>query len=139
MIWAYLNVGEMCFIPMNTHNEQFNGVHQTAQIAIHLSPAVSIFSTSSFFIKHCILFLSPFLFLWYPIPFSQLVVLELHPILPAVTPLALLPLRLAFPVVTPQYSYDALPTNGKAPRAPLASAGRRTCTQSFISCILNSP
>ena len=40
------------------------------------------------------------------------------------------------PAVTPQHSYDAPPTNGKAPRAPLASAGRRTCTRSFISCIL---
>ena len=24
----YLNVGEMSFIPMNIHNEQFNGVRQ---------------------------------------------------------------------------------------------------------------
>ena len=50
----YLNVGEMCFIPMNIHNDQFNGVRQLRWQ--HLSP----FSTSnrllsSFFIKHCIL------------------------------------------------------------------------------------
>ena len=43
-----INVGEMCFIPMNVHNE------------LHLSPVVSTFCTSyqalsSFFIKHCIL------------------------------------------------------------------------------------
>ena len=49
-------------------------------------------------------------------------VLELHPISPAVTPLASLTLWLAFPAVTPQHSYDAPPTNGKAPREPLASA-----------------
>ena len=24
----YINVGEMCFIPMNVHNELFNGVRQ---------------------------------------------------------------------------------------------------------------
>ena len=56
----------------------------------------------------------------------SLPLLELRPILPAVTPLALLALWLAFLAATPQHSYDAPPTNGKAPRAPLASAGRRT-------------
>ena len=44
----YINVGEMCFIPMNVHNELFNGVRQL------LSPVVSTFCTSirllSFFI-----------------------------------------------------------------------------------------
>ena len=50
-----------------------------------------------------------------------LYILELRPILPAVTPLALLASWLAFPAVTPQHSYDVPPTNGKAPRAPLAS------------------
>ena len=50
------NVGEMCFIPMNIHNELFNGVRQLRWQ--HLSPVVSTFSTSirllsSFFIKHC--------------------------------------------------------------------------------------
>ena len=50
------------------------------------------------------------------------IILELRPTLPAVTPLALLALWLAFPEVTPQHTP---PTNGKAPRAPLAS-GRRT-------------
>ena len=38
------------------------------------------------------------------------------------TPLALLTLSLVFPAVTPQQSFDASPTNGKAPREPLASA-----------------
>ena len=81
----YTNAGEMCFIPMNVHNELFNGVRQLRWQ--HLSHVVSTFSTSirllsSFFIKHCTLppsfslFLSisvhrPLsLFLWYPIPFS---------------------------------------------------------------------
>ena len=40
-----LNVGEMCFIPMNIHNEQFNGVRQLRWQ--HLSPVVSTFSTSN--------------------------------------------------------------------------------------------
>ena len=49
----YINVGEMCFIPMKVHNELFNGVHQLRRR--HLSPVVSTFSTSirllsSFFI-----------------------------------------------------------------------------------------
>ena len=49
----YINVGEMCFIPMNVHNELFNGVRQLRWR--HLSPVVSAFSTSirllsSFFI-----------------------------------------------------------------------------------------
>ena len=57
----YINVGEMCFIPMDVHNEMFNGVHQLR--CQHLSPVVSIFSTSSgfyppFFIKHGMLSLS---------------------------------------------------------------------------------
>ena len=68
-----------------------------------------------------------------------LFILELHPIFPAVTPLALLALWRAFPAVTPQHSYDTTPTNGKAPHAPLAIAGCSACKQSFISCILNSP
>ena len=74
----YTNVGEMCFIPMNVHNELFNGVRQLRRQ--HLSPVVSSFSTSirllsSFFIKHCTL---PPLYLCFclsslsvtPIPFS---------------------------------------------------------------------
>ena len=49
------NVGEMFFIPMNVHNELFNGVRQLRWQL--LSPVVSTFSTSirllsSFFIKH---------------------------------------------------------------------------------------
>ena len=40
----YINVGEMCFIPMNVHNELFNGVRQLRWQ--HLSPVVSTFSTS---------------------------------------------------------------------------------------------
>ena len=40
----YINVGEMCFIPMNVHNELFNGVRQLRWQ--HLSPKVSISSTS---------------------------------------------------------------------------------------------
>ena len=55
----YTNVGEMCLIPMNIHNELFNGVRHLLRWQ-HLSPVVSTFSTSirllsSFFIKHCIL------------------------------------------------------------------------------------
>ena len=51
----YINVGEMCFIPMNVRNELFIGVRQLRWQ--HLSPVVSTFSTSirllsSFFIKH---------------------------------------------------------------------------------------
>ena len=53
---------------------------------------------------------------------QSLAMLELRPILPAVTPLAVLALWLAFRAVPPQHSYDARPTNGKAPRASLASA-----------------
>ena len=45
--------------------------------------------------------------------------LELRPILPAVTSLALLALLLAFPAVTPQHT----PTNVNAPRELRASAG----------------
>ena len=49
----YINVGEMCFIPMNVYNELFNGVRQLRWR--HLSPVVSTFYTSirllsSFFI-----------------------------------------------------------------------------------------
>ena len=54
----YINVGEMCFIPMNIQNELFNCVRQLRRQ--HLSYVVSTFSTSirllsPFFIKHCIL------------------------------------------------------------------------------------
>ena len=35
----YINVGEMCFIPMNVHNELFNGVRQLQRSA--LSTALS--------------------------------------------------------------------------------------------------
>ena len=49
----YIDVDEMCFIPMKVHNELFNGVRQLRWR--HLSPVVSTFSTSirlltSFFI-----------------------------------------------------------------------------------------
>ena len=49
----YINVGEMCYIPMNVHNELFNGVRQLRWR--HLSPVISTFSISirllsSFFI-----------------------------------------------------------------------------------------
>ena len=69
----YINLCEMCFIPMNVHNELLNGVCQLRWQ--HLSPVVSTFSTSirllsSFFIKHCILPPSFSLFLLYPILFS---------------------------------------------------------------------
>ena len=57
----------MFFIPLNVHNELFNGVRQLRWQ--HLSPVVSTLSTSirllySFFIKHCILplFLPLYLF-----------------------------------------------------------------------------
>ena len=40
----YMNVGDICFIPMNVHNELFNGVRQLRWQ--HLSPVVSTFSTS---------------------------------------------------------------------------------------------
>ena len=40
----YMNVVEMCLIPMNVHNELFNGVRQLRWQ--HLSPVVSTFSTS---------------------------------------------------------------------------------------------
>ena len=59
----YINVSEMCFIPMNARNELFNGVRQLKWQ--HLPLVVSTFSAStdirllsSFFIKHCILPLS---------------------------------------------------------------------------------
>ena len=38
------DIGEMCFILMNVHNELFNGVRQLRWR--HLSPVVSTFSTS---------------------------------------------------------------------------------------------
>ena len=52
----YTNVGETCFIPMNVHNELFNGVRQLRWQPF--SPVVSTFSTSirllsSLFIEHC--------------------------------------------------------------------------------------
>ena len=54
----YMNVGEMFFIPINVHNELFDGVRQRRWQ--HISLVVSTCSTSnrlvsSFFIKHCIL------------------------------------------------------------------------------------
>ena len=51
--------------------------------------------------------------------------LELRPILPAVTPLALLALWLAFLAVT----LRAPPTNGKALRSRAASVGRRAARE----------
>ena len=39
---TYINVGEMCFIPMNVHNELVNGVRQLRWQ--HLSPVVSTLS-----------------------------------------------------------------------------------------------
>ena len=62
---------------------------------------------------------------------------QLRPILPTVTPLALLALWLAFPAVTPQHSYNAPPpdqwqcSTRAARERPLTD--RRTCTRSFIS------
>ena len=46
----YINVSEICFIPMNVHNELFNGVRQLRWQ--HLSPVVSTFSTSIIFYPH---------------------------------------------------------------------------------------
>ena len=67
--------------------------------------------------------------------FSSLETLELRPILLAVTPLALLALWLAFPAGTPQHRYDNPPTNGKAPRTPLASAAAGLAREvSFHAC-----
>ena len=68
-----INVGELFFIPLNVHNELFNGVRQLRWQ--HLSPVVSTFSTSlrrlsSFFIKHCIIPPSFFLFLFICLPLS---------------------------------------------------------------------
>ena len=67
----YLNVGEMCFNPMNIHNvnEQFNGFRQLR--SQHISP-VGLLSTCStcfypaFSLQPPSLFLSLALFLWYP-------------------------------------------------------------------------
>ena len=39
MIILYINVGEICFIPINVHNELFSGVRRLRWQ--HLSPAVS--------------------------------------------------------------------------------------------------
>ena len=50
MIYLKINVGEMCFIPMNIHIEQFNGVRQLRWQ--HLSPVVSTFSTSNMLLNH---------------------------------------------------------------------------------------
>ena len=52
-----INVGDICFMPMNVHNELFNGVRQLRRQ--HISPVVSTLSTSirplsSSFTKHCI-------------------------------------------------------------------------------------
>ena len=68
LVWIYINVGEMCFIPMNVHNELFNGVRQLSWR--HLSPVVSTFSTSIRMLSPFSLFMSICLFLWYPIPFT---------------------------------------------------------------------
>ena len=48
--WYDINGGEMCFIPMNVHNELLNGVRQLRWQ--HLSPVVSTLSRllSSFFL-----------------------------------------------------------------------------------------
>ena len=56
----YINVGEICFIPMNAHNELFNCVRQLRWQHLPCAPVVTTVSTSirllsSFFIKHCIL------------------------------------------------------------------------------------
>ena len=40
----YIHLGKMCFIPMNVHNELFNGVLQLRWQ--HLSPVVATFSKS---------------------------------------------------------------------------------------------
>ena len=92
----------------------------------HVSPSCFLQITFTNTCLSAMLFYSIIVFL------VVLGILELRPILPAVTPLALLALWLAFPAVTPQHCYHAPPTNGKAPRAPLASVGRRACTQTFI-------
>ena len=74
----YINVGEMRFIPLNVHNELFNGVRQFRWR--HLSPVVSTCSTSirlssSFFVAalhppflSLSVHLSLSLFLWYQNP-----------------------------------------------------------------------
>ena len=69
----YINVGELCFIPMNVHSELFNCVRQLRWQ--HISPVISTCSTSirllsSFFIKHCILHPSLSLFLSLSVPLS---------------------------------------------------------------------
>ena len=60
-IWYDIHIGEMCFIPMKVHNEQFNGGPRLRWQ--HLSPVVSTFSTStrrssSFVTKLCVLSVS---------------------------------------------------------------------------------
>ena len=67
---------------------------------------------------------------------GRLKLLELRPILPVVTPLALLALWLSFPAVTLNNDMTPPPTNGKAPREPLASARWPAAglARSFISC-----
>ena len=67
----YINVGEMCFVPINVHNELFNSVRQLRWQ--HLSSIVSTLSTSitasillfhkalhpiSLFLSLCLAFLS---------------------------------------------------------------------------------
>ena len=38
-----INVGEMCFIPMNIHNERFNGVRQLIlSLSVRLSLSLSV-------------------------------------------------------------------------------------------------
>ena len=56
----------MFFIPMNVHNELFDGVRQLRWQ--HLSPVVRLSC------KMSIRLLSSLIFLWYPTPFSPLVV-----------------------------------------------------------------
>ncbi len=74
----YINVGEMCFIPMNVHNEL---LCSSAQMATPFACSFNIFSIYQdvillFHIALHPLFLSLSvhmslsLFLWYPIPFS---------------------------------------------------------------------
>ena len=56
---------------------------------------------------------------------TLLLTLELRPILPAVTPLALLALWLAFPAVTPQHCYDAPPNQWQWQGSMRAARDRR--------------
>ena len=82
----YINVGEMCFITMNVHNEPFNGVRHAGQVAAPFACSFNIFYIYQdfLFLFHKALhppslFLSfcpsdALLFLWYPVPFSECVV-----------------------------------------------------------------